>query len=328
MTPTISVLGTGGTISTAPGPEGAVPGRSVEELVGVLEPSAGPAGAVQVRSRDVVRLSSRSMTPQIMHELAAAVRHEISDGADGVVVTHGTDTLEETAYALALLVDSTVPVVLTGAMRPPHHVGADGPANLAAAIAAACEPSLAAYGPVVVHQDEIHLARWVTKLHSARVGAFASPQSGPFGAITEGHVVLFHGPPSATDRLPVAAAPRHRVEVVWAVAGADGVLVDAIAGLVDALVVAGTGGGHVSTPLAQALSRVVASGRPVVLSSRCPAPQVLTRTYGGLGSEVDLLGQGLISAGALNPLKARLRLIFALGAGLETDGLFAIYGGQ
>jgi L-asparaginase len=326
VTTRISLLGTGGTISTSPGEHGAVPGRSAAEL---LEMSGRAAGAsVQVRSRDVVRISSRAMTPQVMYRLAEAVQEEIRGGADGVVVTHGTDTLEETAYALALLVDTSVPVVVTGAMRPPHDPGADGAANLTAAIRAAAEPGLAAYGPVVVHQDEIHLARWVTKLHSARVAAFGSLQTGPVGAVVEDGVVLFHGPPPTSDRLPGAAAPDRRVELVWAVAGADGLMVEAVADRVDGLVVAGTGGGHVAPPLAEALGRVVTSGRPVVLSSRCAAPQVLTSTYGGPGSERQLLADGLVSAGALHPLKARLRLMFALSAGLEVANLFAVYGGR
>jgi L-asparaginase len=326
VTRSISVLGTGGTISTAPSAQGAVPGRSVGELVELSGGDRHPS--VHLRTRDVVRISSRSMTPQVMHQLAEAVREEIQDGADGVVVTHGTDTLEETVYALAMMLDASVPVVVTGAMRPPHHAGADGPANLAGAIVAASDPSLAPYGPVVVHQDEIHLARWVTKLHSARVAAFASPQAGPVGAVVEDRVVLFHGPPTVSDRLAVTVAPDRRVELVWAVAGADGLVVDAIAEHVDGLVVAGTGGGHVSTPLAEALSRVVASGRPVVLSSRCAAPQVLSSTYAGVGSEIQLLSDGLVSAGALHPLKARLRLQFALSAGLAVDDLFARYGGH
>ena len=318
-------MGTGGTISTTSSADGAVPGRSVDELV--VLPKGPRDWSVEIRSVDVARISSRSMTPQIMYQLAKAVQQEIREGADGVVITHGTDTLEETAYALALLLDTTVPVVLTGAMRPPHQVGADGPANVAAAIAAACDPALAPYGPVVVHQDEIHLARWVTKVHSARIAAFASPSTGPVGALVEDRVVLFQGPPARSDRLSVNAAPDRRVELVWATAGADGFVVDLIGGLVDGLVVAGTGGGHVSTPLAGALGRVVASGRPVVLSSRCIAPQVLSRTYAGVGSEIELIRQGLVSAGALHPLKARLRLIFALSAGLGPEDLFVTYGG-
>jgi L-asparaginase len=112
--------------------------------------------------------------------------------------------------------------------------------------------------------------------------------------------------------------------LIWAVAGADGLLVDAIAECVDGLVVAGTGGGHTSPLLAEALLRVVAAGRPVVLSSRCPGGTVLRNTYGGPGSETHLLAGGLISAGSLSPVKARLRLVFGLSAGLAPRDLFEV----
>ncbi len=318
--PTISLLGTGGTIATGDSVDGAVQRHSAADVVQLVR---GRNSDVEIRSRDVLHISSRAMTPQLMHQVAEAVRQEVAEGADGVVVTHGTDTLEETAYALALLVDTPVPVVVTGAMRPPYQAGADGEANLAAAVTVAAEPAVAAYGPVVVHQDEVHLARWVTKLHSARVAAFGSPQAGPVGAVVENKVVLLLGPAPTSDRLPVTAAPERRVELLWAVAGADGLIVDTLRRLVDGLVVAGTGGGHVGPPLAEALVRLSATGRPVVLASRCAAPQVLAHTYAGPGSETQLLADGLISAGSLSPLKARIRLIFALSAGLDARDVFA-----
>lgn len=312
----ISLLATGGTISTNATPDGALPVLDA----GALGRSLTGRDGVQVTTRDVLRVSSRGMTPQNMWDLAAAVRDEIERGAHGVVVTHGTDTLEETAYALALLVDTSVPVVLTGAMRVPGTPGADGPANLAAALAAAATPALAAYGPVVVFQDEIHVARWVTKTHSTRVAAFGSPAAGPVGQIVEDRVVALLGPLGA-ERLPRIAPPDRRVELLWAVAGADGFLVDAIAHGIDGLVVAGTGGGHVAPQFAEALARL-ATARPVVLASRCHDAQVLRHTYGGPGSEVQLLAAGVHSAGNLQPAKARLRLLFGLSAGMSADELF------
>jgi L-asparaginase len=113
------------------------------------------------------------------------------------------------------------------------------------------------------------------------------------------------------------------VERVWVAAGVDGLLVEALPEQVDGLVVAGTGGGHVPPALARALIGVVDGGRPVVLASRCAAGQVLRATYGGEGSERHLLAAGLVSAGSLSPLKARLRLLFGLSAGLEVDRIFA-----
>lgn len=319
MTAKISLLGTGGTISTTPGEAGAVPGLHAAEMTAAL-----PMGPWQIQARDVMKKSSRAIGPSDMWDLARAVGEEIAAGADGVVITHGTDTLEETAYALALLLEPTVPVVLTGAMRRPHDPGADGPANLQSALVAAASRELAPYTPVVVVQDEIHVARWVTKQHSARIAAFASPANGPVGAIVEGRVHLMLGPIPASDRLPAESArPRHRVELLWTTAGADGLLVQALAGKIDGLVVAGTGGGHVPPLLAEALVSLAADGCPVVLASRCgDAPQVLTNTYGGVGSEGHLLGAGLVSGGSLSALKCRLRLVFGLAAGLTANELF------
>jgi L-asparaginase len=314
----VSLLAMGGTISTAAAADGAVPTRGADEIGA----TAGGAG-VLVRPRDVARISSRAITPLHMWDLACAVRDEIASGASGVVITHGTDTMEETAYALAMLVDTTVPVVLTGAMRPPETAGADGPANLDAALAAAADPTLAAYGPLVVHQDEAHAARWVTKLFSTRAAAFASPAAGPVALITEGQVVRLLGPPPGTDRLAATAAPTRRVELLWVAAGTDALLVEALPDQVDGLVVAGTGGGHTPPALAHALVDMVRGGRPVVLASRCTAGQVLRSTYGGEGSEGHLLSEGLVSAGSLSPLKARLRLLFGLSAGLQTNDMFA-----
>ncbi|MDO8562379.1 MAG: asparaginase [Candidatus Limnocylindria bacterium] len=319
MTLHISLLAMGGTISTNVAPAGALPVLGAEELA---HGAGGQARDVIVHARDVLRVSGRGITLKNMWDLAEAVRDEIGRGADGIIVTHGTDTLEETAYALALLVDTPVPVVVTGAMRVPGTPGADGPANLAAALAVARNAEFAAFGPLVAFQDEIHAARWVTKTHSTRVAAFSSPAAGPVGYVVEGKAIALLGPPATTDRLPRVAIPDKRVELLWAVAGADGMIVDAIADRVDGLVVAGTGGGHVAPPLADALVRLVRRGCPVVLASRCADGRVLKHTYGGPGSEVHLIAEGLRSAGDLPALKARLRLSFGLSAGMSAPELF------
>lgn len=315
--PGISLLAMGGTISTNAAPTGALPTLGARELAGGVHGSG-----VELRSRDVLKISGRGITLQNMWDLALAVREEVDGGADGVVVTHGTDTLEETAYALSLLIDRDVPVVITGAMRVPGTPGADGPANLAAAVTVAQDQRFAAYGPVVVFQDEIHSARWAAKTHSTRVAAFSSPGAGPIGYVVEDRAVAVHGPLAATDRLTRSAAPDKRVELLWAVTGADGMIVDAIADRIDGLVIAGTGGGHVAPPLAEALVTLAATGCPVVLASRCPSPQTLTHTYGGPGSEVQLLADGLRGAGNLSAVKARLRLSFGLSAGIPVSELF------
>jgi L-asparaginase len=306
----------GGTISTRATTDGARPSLTADRL------ADGLTLPVQIRPRDVCTVSSRALTPRDIWHLAETVREEIAAGVAGVVITHGTDTIEETAYALSLLVDTPVPVVLTGAMRATHLPGPDGPANLAAAVAAAAYPGLAAYGPVILFQDEIHVARLVTKAHSTRVAAFASPAAGPVGHVVEDVVELLLGPPPQRDRLPATAPPSKRVDLVWAAMGGGQEMVDAVAADIDGLVVAANGGGHLSPEFAESVTRVVGSGRPVVLASRCPDGPQLHHTYGGVGSESHLLDAGLLPAGIVSPVKARLRLLFGLSAGLAPDQLF------
>lgn len=316
--PRVSLLAMGGTIATAPGTGGAAPAHGAAEIAARLRLSPAPV----VRPVDVRTVSSRAVTPRDMWELARAVRGEIAAGADGVVVTHGTDTLEETAYALALLLETPVPVVLTGAMRAPHLPGPDGTANLAAAIGCALHRPLARYGPVVVFQDEIHTARLVTKHHSTRPAAFTSPAAGPVGSVIEGGAELLLGPPPEADRLTATAPPDKRVEIIQVAAGTDGTLLTALAGQVDALVLAAVGAGHLPPPLAEAATEL-APALPLVLASRCADGPVLRGTYRGPGSETQLIAAGLRPPRTtLAPLKARLRLIFGLSAGLTAEQLF------
>jgi L-asparaginase len=319
MSGRLVVLGMGGTISTSPSAAGREPSRTASELIECL---GDDVTRMHLTARDVVRMHGSAVGPQQVWELARTIREEFARGATGVVVTHGTDTLEETAYGLALLLARDAPVVLTGAMRGMDVPGSDGPANLVAAVVAAATPELAAYGPVVVFQDEVHCARWVTKSHTSRVAPFSSPASGPIGYITEGRVRLVTGPPKGIDQLPSSRMPTARVELIWAVSGGDGLLVDRIADIADGIVVAGTGGGHVSPALADSLLAYVDAGRPAVLASRCLNGPVLRDTYGGSGSERRLLAGGLVDAGQLPPLKARLRLLYGISAGLSPARLF------
>ncbi|MFJ6686760.1 asparaginase [Streptomyces werraensis] len=314
----VSLLAMGGTIATAPGTVGATPHHQAADLAARLSLSPAPV----IRPVDVRTVSSRAVTPRDMWELAQAVQREITGGADGIVITHGTDTMEETAYALSLLLETPVPVVLTGAMRAPHLPGPDGNANLAAAISCALHRPLARYGPVVVFQDEIHTAGLVTKHHSTRPAAFASPSAGPVGSVIEGRVELLLGPPPGKARLTATAPPDKRVEIIQVAAGTDGSLLTALADRVDALVLAAVGAGHLPPPLAEAASEL-APTLPLVLASRCADGPILRGTYSGPGSETQLIAAGLRPQHTtLAPLKARLRLIFGLSAGLTADQLF------
>jgi L-asparaginase len=318
LRPRVLLISLGGTISAAPDERGrGVPTSSAGDLL-----AAVPAAEVaDVRTADVKRISSRGITPSDMCALAHEVRKGVQEGCDGVVVTHGTDTMEETAYALALQLDVGVPVALTGAMRQGHEPGSDGPANLMAALRVAATPEATALGPVVVMHDEIHAARWVTKAHTSRVAAFSSPGFGPVGCVVEGKMHL-HTDRARSEFLGTPDELDLRVELVWVWAGADGVLVDAAASVADGLIVAGTGGGHVPPAMAESLQRAVEGGLPVVLASRCISGPILEETYGGVGSETHLRSIGLVPAGTLAPLKARLRLMVALSLGKGAAEVF------
>ncbi len=319
--PRVLVAAMGGTISAAPDIQGRnVPTRSAARILNAVP---GAEEVAEVIAVDVGRTSSRAIGPADMCRLTHEIESRARKGYDGVVVTHGTDTMEETAYALALMLDLEVPVVVTGAMRLPHDAGADGPANLLAALRAAVAPEVASLGPVVVIQDEIHLARAVVKFHTSRVAAFSSPGFGPAGYVSEGRVYL-NSLPTGSDYLGLPGKLDGRVELIWVAAGADGLLVDAAASVAQGLVIAGTGGGHVPPPMADSLRTAVERGLPVVLASRTGSGPLLESTYGGAGSENHLREIGVLSAGMISPLKARLRLMVGLALGKDVTEIFPV----
>jgi L-asparaginase len=319
--PRVLLIALGGTISAAPDKVGrSFPTRVAADLLSSVPDAASIA---EVTAADVKQVPSRAVTPADMCALAHEVQNGVEEGYDGIVITHGTDTMEETAYSLALQLDANIPVVLTGSMRPSHEAGADGPANLVRALRVATTPAAGRLGPVIVMQDEIHLARWVTKVHTSRVAAFSSPGLGPVGHVVEGRVRI-HACYAPGDYLGMPGSLDKRVEIIWVAAGADGLLVDAAATAAQGLIVAGTGGGHVPPPMTRSLQSAVERGLPVVLASRCIDGHVLEGTYGGVGSETHLLSIGLHPAGALAPIKARLRLLTALALGKGAAEAFPV----
>jgi L-asparaginase len=237
------------------------------------------------------------------------------EGIDGIVVTQGTDTLEETAFLTDIYYRGSAPVVFTGAMRSAASAGADGPANLLAAVQAATCARTREQGVLVVLGDEIHAARHVRKMHTTSPAAFYSPTTGPLGRVVEGTARLQY----ALERtgplpLPLDVPGASEVEVVTASLGSSGTLLEGLEGKVSGLVVAAFGAGHVPqtwVPRLEALATVM----PVVLTSRIGIGPVLASTYAFPGSESDLLARGLVSGGTLDPYKARLLLIALLAAG-------------
>jgi L-asparaginase len=320
----VVVLGLGGTIAMAGGgPGGVVPELSPRQLLAAV-PGLAEAG-IEVAADEIRRVPGASVGFADLYPLADTIRQRLAAGADGVVVTQGTDTIEESAYLLDLLHRDPAPVVVTGAMRNPTLAGADGPANLLAAVQVAASEQARDLGVLVVFQDEIHAAGRVRKTHATSVATFRSPPGGPLGYVVEGRPWLVSRPAGRlTVPSPPAAGPVPRVGLVTVTLGDEGTLVEALADRVDGLVVAAFGAGHVPAGMVDPLARLAAR-MPVVLASRTGAGPVLARTYGFPGSESDLLGRGLIRAGLLDPLKARILLHALLAAAVDRAGMAAAF---
>ncbi|MCW2881415.1 MAG: asparaginase [Sphaerisporangium sp.] len=316
--PQVAVFSLGGTISSVASNEsGAVPTLTADELVAQV-PNLDRVAAVVTRPR--ARIASSNLQLGDIVALHRAVRAELDSGStQGVVVLQGTDTLEESAFALDLLHGGNHPIVISGAMRHANAVGADGPANISAAIRVAASEAATGLGAVVVLNDEIHAARFVRKTHTTSPATFASAPLGPIGWVTEGRVRV----PLRPTRQPAIELPEKAVIPPVALLklgiGDDGRLLRHVldAGFAG-LVIESLGGGHVPSPMVPFLARI-AQEIPVVLSSRCLAGEVLRETYGYPGSEIDLLQRGLVNAGALDGSKARVLLSLLLAAGRESS---------
>ncbi|MBC9207857.1 asparaginase [Roseomonas aerophila] len=316
--PRLLFLSLGGTITMVQGTgSGITPQLGAAELVASVPALAGVA---EIEMESPFRLASPSLDPANLVEVARRIEAGFAAGCDGAVVIQGTDTIEESAFLLDLLVGGEKPVVVTGAMRGADAPGADGPANLLAAAQVAASTAARGLGTLVVLNDTIHAARWVQKAHTALPSAFASPMAGPIGVVAEGRARIF----TRLARMPTLSTaqdtPAPVALLTWAM-GEDGRLLPALPGLGYAgLVVAGMGAGHVPAGVAPLLGDL-AKQMPVVLASRCTTGPVFTATYGYPGAEIDLIGRGLIPAGTLGPLKARLLLGLHLRGAPDRAGL-------
>ncbi|MEV6968274.1 asparaginase [Hamadaea sp. NPDC051192] len=316
--PAVAVIGVGGTIAMVPTSAGGVsPQLTATDLVQAVPGLAEHRLSVV----DFRRVPGAWLSFADLDELLTAIDEAMSAGAAGVVVTTGTDSIEEMAYYLDLRHTRPEPVVVTGAMRNPATAGADGPANLLAAVVTAADPAARDRGVLVVLQDEIHLAARVQKTHTTSPSAFASPNAGPAGRLVEGTPRWLTGPVirrSVPTAYPGSAATAPRVLLHTVTLDDDPAFLADAESRMDGLIVAGMGVGHVPAVLVEPLTKAAAA-IPVVLASRIGRGPVLTWAYGFPGSERDLIGRGLIPAGFLDPLKARvlLRTLLASGASRE-----------
>ncbi|MFT3723383.1 MAG: asparaginase [Hyphomonadaceae bacterium] len=309
MAKRILVIGTGGTIAMSAGEGGLLPSRTAGDLLGAI---AELIPGVEVRAIDPFNKPSANIGFSDVADIAGLIGREAAAGADGVVLVQGTDTIEETAFALELLTAERLPLVVTGAMRGASSLGADGPANLAGAIMAArdCPPGM---GVIVLLNDEAHAARWVHKAHTTALNAFSSGEAGLLGRIHEGAFLVANASLSPLD-LPVTALgqPWPRIALVRIAMGDDGALLLALPQLgFEGCVIEAMGAGHVPAILAPMIEKLAAQ-MPVVLASRAGAGRVCARTYAYAGSETDLIRRGVIPAAGISGLKARVLLAVCL----------------
>lgn len=317
----------GGTIAMAGHDGGGVVARLPgDELVAEIDGLAD----IDIEIRDVQALPSAALSFEDVLEVVELAEDAVADGAVGVVLTQGTDTLEECAFLIDSVWTLDAPFAVTGAMRNPTLAGADGPANMTAAVEVAAAPHAASRGALVVFNDEIHAARYVRKTHTSSPATFASPDLGPIGRLVEGRPRFLADLPARRPVIGVSrpALATTRVGLYVAALDDDGGLLPSGGRGQDGLVVAGFGVGHVPPDLAPLLGEL-AERMPVVLTSRAGSGSVFAATYGAIGSERDLLRRGLLSGGFLHPYQARvlLRLLLAAGADrAEIAAAFAEFG--
>lgn len=322
--PRVLLVSLGGTITMTPGAGGGIaPTLTGADLVAAVPTLKDIA---EIEAVSPFRLPGASLTLSHLREVAALVDGRLAgDDLAGAIVVQGTDTIEETAYTLDLLVGGDKPVVVVGAMRGAAAPGADGPANLLAATVAASSPALRGLGTVVVLNDTIHAARRVRKVSTHLPSAFESPGSGPIGHVVEDRVHLIARPARVDAIAGGLAQPGAPVALVTAALGDDGRILPRLPELgYRGLVVEAMGAGHVPDVLVPHLEEL-ARAMPVVLSTRVASGPVFTRTYDFPGSEMDLLRRGLIHGGGIGGLKARLLLSLLLGAGVSGDALAAAF---
>jgi L-asparaginase len=314
--PVITIISLGGTISSVPGEAGlAAPQLSALDLVSAI-PHLDELAQIEVR--DVARLPSCDVSFQLVRDVAVEIADAVGQGSSGIVVTQGTDTIEEMSFGLDLLVRTDTPVAVVGAMRHAGLPGMDGSANLLDGVRTVLSPDAVGLGCVVVMNEQVHAARAVRKLHTSSPSAFSSGEVGPLGWIAEGKAHLRDRPyPRVTLTVPDAAAVP-RLPLVRITMDDDGWWLPTIREMAPpGLVIEGMGGGHVPGWLSDDLVEI-AQRIPVVLTSRTGGGEVLTGTYGGFkGSEATLVSGGVIPGGTLDGLKARVLLALLLGAEAE-----------
>ena len=321
--PQLLLLATGGTIAGRADKSTSLNAYTAGAMAGseLLQELPQLQGVARIQVEQLANLDSADLQFQHWTRLATRIREAFSESPDltGVVITHGTNTLEETAWLLELLIDDPRPVVLVGAMRPATALSADGPLNLFQAVQVAGSPQARGHGVLVVMDGQIHAARAVTKVATQGVGAFQSPDLGPLGWVDDSgvHLPVASGARSVPFATLVLPAQWPEVAILYGCVNPSSAMVSALLGAgVNGVVWTGTGAGQLSVGELEAI-KTWSGVLPLMLrSSRCGSGPVHPSE---LQDEL-----GLLPAGTLNPQKARILLLLALIAGMERAELSAL----
>jgi L-asparaginase len=321
--PLVVVVSTGGTIAMRhdPATDKLVPAMSGEELVQTLSwPEAPP-----LELDDFAHVPSFDVHGELARLLAVRIREQASrSDVAGVVVTHGTDTMEESVYLIDRMLDGEMPIVLTGAQRGADDRDTDGPRNLRDAIRVAASSEARGRGAMIAFGGEIHAAREVRKVHTSALRAFDSPGYGPVGHV-DLTTVVFQRASERRPPLPVPDRLAH-VDLIRLHAGSDArFLRTSVESGVHAIVLEGTGRGNANDQVVEGVRQAVSGGVPVVVCSRCVAGRV--EPVYGRGGGKDLAEAGALFAGDLAGPKARVLLQLALGSGLDAKSALAAEAG-
>jgi len=311
--PNIVILATGGTIAGAgASATGSAYTSGQVKIDAMIDAVPNIRKLANLKGEQIANVGSQDMSVKVWLDLANRINQLLAgNDVDGIVITHGTDTQEETAFFLNLVVKSDKPVVLTGSMRPSTALSAEGPLNLYNAVAVAANPKSKGYGVMVVMNDEIHSAHGVKKMITTPVQTFQSPEEGMLGTVIFGDVEFFHksfGINTVNSEFSidgVKALPR--VDIVYACADASPDLIDIMVNAgAKGIVIAGVGDGNMNAGTLEAAKRATAKGIPVVRATRVPIGAVL------INGEVVDKDYGTVSSDELNPQKARVLLMLAL----------------
>ena len=310
----ILVLHTGGTISMQADQNGAVESSPINPMTQVTSPLEN----IEVVSVDFLNLPSPHIQIDHMMMIYKKIREEASH-FDGFVITHGTDTLEETAYFLDTMSIPQKPIVMTGAMRSSNELGSDGIYNYRTALRVAADEKSADKGVLVVMNDEIHAAKYVTKTHTTNVSTFQTPTHGPLGLVTKREILFFK---AADKRVRFdLQAINGVVPIIKSYADMDTILLDALVEApISGLVIEALGAGNLPPASIAAIKKLINKQLPIVLVSRC-FNGIAEPVYAYDGGGIQLEELGVLFVKELNSQKARIKLLIAVNAGLNGQDL-------